>query len=210
MMKRQRVETDLPASKEGAAGIADAGGTESRDELLGELAAWCDKELREAAEQHACGVSSLQCEKSELGQLADESFEEFLETMNQDQRVSVGDDKKGEVAQAWRHAVADATRLNALTSLFTDRSFAARFHNTSPARDALKAAMEASTDSVDEWYFALGYELAQRILSAGGKQQDSDDSSDDEPVDDDDSEDEGEEEDESESGSGCNSDSDSD
>ena len=207
-MKRQRVETDPPASNEGAAVAAGAGGTESRDELLGELAAFCDKELREAAEHHASHVSSLECENSELARFGDESFDDFLETMNQDQRVVVEEHKKGEVACAWRKAVADATRLNALTSLFTERSFAGRFHNVSPARDSLKAAMEASTDSVDEWYFALGYELALSILSAGGKQEDSDDDSDDEPVDDDDSEDEGEEEEESEAGSGSNSDSD--
>lgn len=207
MMKRQRVETDPPALSTG--GATDAvSGTNGSDELMSELAAFCDKELREAAEQNAGRVVSLECANSELNHLGDESFEDFLETMDQDQRVTVEERNKGEVAEAWRHAIADATRLNSLTLLFTDSTFANRFHNTTPARNALKAAMEASTDSVDEWYFALGYELAQRILAAGGKQEDSDDDSDDEPVDEEDSEEEDEEDSESGSGSGSGSESD--
>lgn len=199
-MKRQRVETDTPASIEGAV-AADASDTNDRDALLSDLAAWCDQELREAAEQHTGDIVSLQCENSELIRVTNASFEDFLEAMNQDQRVTVEEHKKGCVAEAWRQAIADATRLNALTSLFTESSFASRFHSTIPARDALKGIMESSTDLVDEWYFALGYELAGCILSAGGKQQDSEDDSEDEPVDDDDSDDEGDEEDDSDSGS---------
>jgi len=209
MLKRPRLDAEAPASSEGVSGQPEeTDGEHVSDELLSEMAAFCDKELREAAEQHAVRIPSLECENSELCRFGDESFDDFLETMDQDQHVTIEEHNKGTVAEAWRHAVADATRLNALTSLFTESSFAGRFHNVSPARDALKAAMDASTDSIDEWYFALGYELAQRILSAGGKQQDSDDSDDDEPVDDDDSGDEGEEEEEeSESGSGSGDDS---
>lgn len=192
-MKRSRVEADPPAS-------TDDGLEATGDELHGDLAAWCDKELREAAAIHIDNIPSATCENSEMNSFGDDSFEEFLESMRQDQSVTVSEHRKGAVAEAWRRAVADATRLQTLVSMFTETQYSNRFNNVVPARGALKAIAEASTEAVDEWYFNLGYDLAKEVLAAGGKRSDSDEESDSEPASDDDSEDEGEES-ESESGS---------
>lgn len=204
MAKRLRVEEqhNPPAStEESASGFAG-------DDLLSELAAWCDKELREAATVHIDNIQSLECENSTMHSFGDESFDDFLESLNQDQRVTVEEHKKGTVAEAWRRGVADATRLHALTSIFSETAFSNRFYVATTARSALKTISDTSTDAVDEWYFDIGYELAKCILSAGGKQADSDEDSDDEPVEEEDSEEEEEQEDESRSESGSESESD--
>ena len=204
MSKRPRTDNTPPASAS-----ADAPDTNlSGDELLAELAAWCDKELRDVSDMHVDKVQSIDCENSELDSFGDESFNEFLEDMKQDQRVTVEEHKKGEVATAWRHALADATRLNAFVRNWEGGMFGRVFHNWSPAMNAVKAIWEASTDAVDEWYFDLGYELASRILSAGAKQSDSDDESDEEPVEEDDSGEEDDEEEESDESGSDASDSD--
>ena len=39
------------------------------DELLGELAAWCDKELREAATVHIDSIPGVECENSEMNKI---------------------------------------------------------------------------------------------------------------------------------------------
>ena len=202
MSKRVRADAEAAPPASAAGGDLAPG---AYDDVLSELAAWCDKELREAATVHIDNIPSLECENSAMDSFGDDSFDDFLETMGQDQRVTVEEHKKGEVATAWRRAVADATRAHTLISMCTESAFGNRFHNGLPARNALAAIAAASTDAVDEWYFDLGYELASCILQAGGKQANSDDDSDDEPVDEEDSE-EDEEEEESESGSGSESD----
>ena len=197
MSKRPRVEADPPASATAAGQPAAA--PETCEQLHADLAAWCDKELREIATLHSDSVE-LECDNSAMDSFGDNSFDDFVESLSQDQGVVVEEHKKGELSEAWRRSVADATRVHALMALLSDGTFAPRFNTPLSARVALEAATAASTDAVDEWYFDIAYELAARILGAGGQPCDSsDDNSDDEPVEEEASE---EEEDGSESGSG--------
>ena len=192
MPKRVRADPEPVSAPEAPSSHPSEPTDELVDSVAG-LAGWCDKELREAAHVHIDNVESLECENSAMDSFGDDSFDDFLESLEQDQRITVEEHQKGTVAEAWRRGVADATRLHALTSLWTDSAFYKRFHAPTLSRKTLRTISEASTDAVDEWYFELGYELAKCIMAAGGKQADSEDDSDDEPVEEEESEEESEE-----------------
>ena len=168
----------------------------------GALAGWVDQKLREQAANHVDTVSSTDCGNPELYQLADEHFDEFLESLEEEQMLKLPEARKGEVAQSWRMAVADATRLVMFTEHFSRDHFCYKFAWQGLARHALRDIKTATEDNVDKWFFDMGHNVADEILNCGVEPVASDTDDSDDPVDESESEEEGEEEESSEEGSG--------
>jgi hypothetical protein len=204
-MKRARSEQSAPTAPPASTATEEAHADLNNDHLLSGLATWCDTQLRAAATLHRDSVPSLECANHELDRLGDDSFVDFLESLEQDQRISVDELKKGHVAESWRRAVADVARLYAFMAQMTESSFSYRFYCFGFAREAFKSMAESSESAMDEWQFNLAYELATQILSTGATQVSDDDADSDEPVDETSTE---EEESDTESGSSSESDSD--
>jgi len=170
------------------------------DEDIGALAGWCDQKLRDEAQLHIDNFPGPDCTNKELEGFGDGTFEEFIEALEEEQRLSVPESKKGTVAVVWRECVADSTRMLAFTEQFEGNSFSCKFNMAGTASSRLRDIKKSCVDNVDEWFFSLGHTLAEEILSIGAEEASSDSDDSDEPVEEDDSEEE--EEGESSSASG--------
>ena len=170
------------------------------DEDIGALAGWCDQKLRDEAQVHIDNFPGPDCTNQELEAFGDGTFEDFIEALEEEQRLTVPESKKGNVAGVWRECVADSTRMLAFTEQFERSSFSCKFNLAGTASRRLRDIKKSCVDNVDEWFFSLGHTLAEEILSNGAEEASSDSDDSDEPVEEDDSEDE--EEGESSSASG--------
>ena len=216
-MKRERdeptsvVDQAIPPALEDAAEVAPAA---SDDDTLSVLANWCDEKLRAVATELDAALAGPDAATpfpnrpaGDLHQLLDDSFGDFLEELGAEQRLGVAELKKGEIAQAWRCAGADAWRAMKLQSVFAfPDTFANEFHSSGHATKCLEEMNNVTADAFDLFLFNIAWDLACKLLAVGVEEISSGDNDSDEPVEESDSDSGGETGEESEeSGSGSSS-----
>ena len=191
MLKRQRSDSPKPPSATAPATAA--------------LANWCDDQLKEAAESYNADDDTevslwAPAATTAVSAFMDNAFAEFLEGLEREQCIRVGEVNRDYVANAWRECGMDATLVLRLKcQLDTDGRVMSRFCVKKAARNASRELAQQNEELFDKWNFDLAWELAETILSIGGDASSEEEDDDDEPVEESDS-DEGSEEDESEEG----------
>ena len=179
------------------------------DSTLEGLASWCDDKLRVfAADAPSFGDPDEGSPNQFVIDYVDNEFEDFLDTMKEEQRIGVDEVNKGTIADSWRKAGEDACRVFELEHTFStsNNAFRNNFNLCAHSDEALTSIAEQTAEHFDHWYFNLGWSLANKILQNGGEELGSDSDDEDEPVEESDSDEEEEEEDsDSASGSGSES-----